>query len=616
MRVVVTAGHVDHGKSTLVRALTGVDPDRLAEEKRRGLTIDLGFASAMLPSGRRVAFVDVPGHVRFLKNMLAGLSGIDACLFVVAATEGWKPQSEEHLRILDLLDLRHGLVAVTKAGEADDELLDLAQLDVTEHTAGTFLDGAPTVAVDSLTGLGLDCLTSALDRVLENTPAALDRDRPRMWIDRAFAVKGSGTVVTGTLTGGSLSVGDSLEVLPTGKHVRVRAMQSLHQALDEVSPGNRAALNLSGISQRGVSRGDAIVRSGQWHATDMVDAELSVLGSVEHSITRRGAYVAYFGSGEHSVKLQVLGFSDGLSGAGNGVPETRGMPPETGSRLSGTGDGAPSRQRGCNEKKLRSIAPGTTGLVRLHLRRRLPLVVGDRFVLRESGRSETVGGGEVLDVDPVLPAARARPDRSVDRMIAERGLIEVDKLIILTGVHREPDAGRWAVAPDYLKQTRQLLNDAVIEAGPLGLSLAELSEFERVVIAGIDGLVVETGRVLAAGARDMLSEHPFLKAAAAAPFTPPTPTGVDRDEIRLLVQQGLIEESCGVYFAAEAVREAALIVARLLVDQPEGVTVADVRDALGTTRKYALALLACLDENGVTRRRGDHRIRGPRLPTP
>jgi selenocysteine-specific elongation factor len=210
MHVVGTAGHVDHGKSTLVQALTGMDPDRLAEEKERGLTIDLGFAWTTLPSGRALAFVDVPGHVRFIKNMLAGVGAVDACVFVVAATEGWKPQSEEHLRIVELLGVRSGLVALTKVALVDDDTRQLAALDVAERVAGTFLEGAPVIEVDAPAGIGVDELRAALDDLLAITPTAADRGRPRLWVDRVFAAKGSGTVVTGTLTGGTISVGDEL----------------------------------------------------------------------------------------------------------------------------------------------------------------------------------------------------------------------------------------------------------------------------------------------------------------------------------------------------------------------------------------------------------------------
>ena len=570
MHVVATAGHVDHGKSTLVRTLTGTDPDRLAEEKQRGLTIDLGFASMPLPSGRQIAFIDVPGHVRFLKNMLAGVSGVDACLFVVDVTEGWKPQSEEHLRILQLLGLRHGMVALTKADEADDDLVELARLDVAEHVSQTFLADAPVVATDAVTGTGINALTAALDELLADTPTSADRNRPRLWVDRAFAIKGSGTVVTGTLTGGGLAADDALTVLPAGRSVRVRALQSLHQQCDRIGPGNRVAVNLVGAGHRDVARGDAVVRAGQWHATDTIDAELSVLASLDHPVTRRGAYVAYIGSGEHAVRLRVLGPA--------------------------------------------AIEPGRTGLVRLHLPLRLPLCMGDRFILRESGRSETVGGGEVLDVEPVLPAARARPDRSTERIIAERGLIDAARLERLTGTARQPDLGRWAVAPEHLERTGRRLTEAVAAAGPLGLDLATLDDFERAVIDTIEGIDSAEGRARSAGSNDPLADHPFVKAAEAAPFEPPAPDGVGGDELRMLVRQGRLVESGGIHFAATAIDGAARVVARLLAGKPEGVTVAEVRDAWGTTRKYTLALLARLDGTGVTRRRDDLRIAGPRLP--
>ncbi|MFP5578698.1 MAG: selenocysteine-specific translation elongation factor, partial [Acidimicrobiia bacterium] len=388
MHVVATAGHVDHGKSTLVLHLTGTDPDRLAEEKARGLTIDLGFAGATLPSGRRMAMIDVPGHVRFLKNMLAGMGAVDACLFVVAASEGWKPQSEEHLRILDVLGVRHGVIALTKVGLVDDDLEELARLEVEEAVEGTFLAGAPVVGVDAPTGRGLDDLRAALDELLAVTPTAVDHGRPRLWIDRSFAPAGAGTVVTGTLAGGPVSVDDELLLAPVATTVRVRAIQRLHEQVQHLEPGNRTALNLVGVSHRSVTRGDVLVRAGQWHHTDRLDASLTVLARLDHAVSRRGAYLAYIGSGEHPVQLRVLG------------PQP--------------------------------IEPGETGRVRLHLPRQLPLLPGDRYVLRDAGRGETVGGGEVLDVDPVLRASRAAPDRRPERVVAERGWIEAGRLALLT----------------------------------------------------------------------------------------------------------------------------------------------------------------------------------------
>src|SRR6476646_6743672 len=274
MRVVATAGHVDHGKSSLVLALTGTDPDRFEEEKRRGLTIDLGFAHAVLPSGEGISFIDVPGHVRFLRNMLAGVRGIDACLFVVAATGGWKPQSEEHLRILELLGVRHGVIALSKVDLVDDEWREIAELDVLDHVAGTFLADAPVVPVAATVGRGLDELRAALDGLVAQTPVADDRGRPRLWVDRVFAAKGSGTVVTGTLTGGALAVGDQVVVGPDARRARIRAIQSLNEGAERIGPGHRVALNLVGVERTEVARGDAVVQPGRWRPTVRCDASL------------------------------------------------------------------------------------------------------------------------------------------------------------------------------------------------------------------------------------------------------------------------------------------------------------------------------------------------------
>ena len=572
MHVVATAGHVDHGKSTLVKALTGTDPDRLSEEKARGLTIDLGFASTQLPSGRGVAFIDVPGHVRFLKNMLAGVGSVDACVFVVAATEGWKPQSEEHLQILQLLGIQHGLVALTKTGLADDDLRELARLDVEERVEGTFLEAAPIVEVDALDGSGIADIGVTLDELLEATPTAVDHKRPRLWIDRVFAAKGSGTVVTGTLTGGRVRVGDELTALPHLRAVRVRALQSLHAQRSKVGPGNRVALNLSGVSHDELTRGDVLVRADQWHVTQRVDGLLKVLDAIDHPVTRRGAHMAYLGSGEFPVRVRVLGPSE--------------------------------------------IQPGTEGPVRLHLPVGLPLLPGDRFILRESGRGETLGGGEILDVDPIVAAARAQPDRSLDRVIAERGRVDVDHLLRLTGEHRKADVGNWAVDPAVLKARHTELSEAIAAGGPLGLDIAKLDDFGRALLDTIEGVAVDHGHARAIDAVDTLTGHAYIDALEASPFAPPDPEGIDRAELRELVRRGDVVEEGGVYFAASALDAAARVVADLLSRQPDGVTVAEVRDEWGTSRKYAIPLLSYLDNNGITRRRGDLRIGGPRLPPP
>ncbi len=581
MQVIATAGHVDHGKSTLVQALTGIDPDRFEEEKRRGLTIDLGFAWATLPSGEEIAFVDVPGHVRFLKNMIAGVGAVDACLFVVAATEGWKPQSEEHLRILELLGLRRGVVALTKTALVDDDVLELAQLEIAEKVEGTFLAGAPVVETDAPTGAGLDGLRKALDSLVGGDRGAEQGEsgRPRLWIDRVFPMRGAGTVVTGTLAGGSLAVGEALAVVPGPPpslrplEVKVRGLQRHRSSVQTAGPG-RLAVNLTGASHDQLVRGQALVKTAQWEPSRRVDASLAVLSSLDHEVSRRGAYRAYFGSGQHAVRLSLIGAS--------------------------------------------SLLPGEGGLVRLFLPRPVPLIPGDRYVLREVGRSETVGGGEVLDVDPVLPVSRARPDRSVERVVAERRIVEAAVLERLTGVRVPPSlADRYVVDEGARAELESRLGALVHEAGPLGLELSRLGEVERAVLSEMSSVVLRGGRaVSAANSRaDVLSSHPFVEALDASPFSPPSPSElqVSRDELRELVRQKRVVESDGLYFSPRAVAEAARRLSSMLGESPDGVTASAIRETLGTSRKYALPLLGHLDSQGVTRRRGDVRIAGPRL---
>jgi len=488
----------------------------------------------------------------------------------VAATEGWKPQAEEHLRILELLGVRHGVVALTKVGPADDDLVDLARLEVEERVAGTFLEGAPVVDTDAPTGVGLDNLRAALDDLLAATPTAADHGRPRLWIDRAFSARGAGTVVTGTLTGGRLHTDDELAVHPAGSPVRVRALQNHHAERDELPPGSRCAVNLVGVAHDEVVRGHVLVRSDQWHHTTVVDASLRVLDRLDHPVSRRGAHVVYLGSGEYPVRMRILG------------PD--------------------------------ALDPGTEGAVRIHLPEPLPLLPGDRFVLRESGRAETVGGGEVLDVDPTERASRARPDRSVDRVVRERGWVPVDELERLTGERREPDLDRWVVDPVVLHRTLEDLRNALADAGPRGLDLVGLGELARAAVVLLDDAGVEAGRLVPAGVADPLADHPFVAALAASPFVPPPPDGVDRGELRELVRRGDVVEVEGIFFASSAVDAAARLAARLLVDHPEGFTVSTFREEAGNTRKHAMPLLARLDATGMTRRRGDLRIAGPRLP--
>ncbi len=576
MHIVATAGHVDHGKSTLIRTLTGTDPDRWQEEKERGLTIDLGFAHTTLPSGADISFVDVPGHVRFLKNMLAGVGAVDACMFVVAATEGWKPQSEEHLRILDLLGIKHGIIALTKVGLVDSDWRELAIMDIEEHVAGTFLAGAPIVPVDAPNGVGIHELRDALDNLLRKTPVAADHARPRLWIDRVFAAKGSGTVVTGTLTGGSFAVDDELLALgPSGNTtVRVRGIQSHGEKAKSIGPGHRVAVNLSGASHEELLRGDALIHANQWHRTTRFDARLDVLASVDHEVSRRGAFALAIGSGEFPVRVRILGDA--------------------------------------------ALTGGASGYVRIHLPVPLPLLPGDRAILRDYGREETIGGIEVLDVDPRRVAAGNVPDATVERLVSERGWIETEQLARLNPAPWAGRivAGKWAVSEVAYLDTCEVIRTRTDAAGALGLDPAQLDERARAILPDLhdEGISLRDGRVKRGEVLDPLADHPYIRALMTSPFQPPDPSGVDKAELRELIRRGLVVSTDGVWFAPAALHQAAVLVAPLFAEHPDGITVAQIRDALGTTRKYILPLVGWFDANGITRRRGDLRIPGPKLP--
>ncbi|MBA3982559.1 MAG: selenocysteine-specific translation elongation factor [Acidimicrobiia bacterium] len=571
MTVIVTAGHVDHGKSTLVRALTGIDPDRLEEERRRGLTIDLGFASMTLPSGRGIGFVDVPGHQRFVSNMLAGIgpggSGRHlGCLLVVDAAEGWRAQSEEHLRIVDLLGVPGVAIALTKADLVDDEMQQLVGEEVEQRVAGTTLAGVPIVAVSAEEGTGLDELVQVLDEWGDGSDSG--GDRPRMWIDRVFVAAGHGTVVTGTLTGGSLEVGAEVAIEPGGRQARVRRIEVHGEEVEAVGAGCRVALNIAGVGHHDLWRGLAVVAPGRWHQARVVDAELRVLAGLDHGVGRRGAYVVHIGTAALTATLRVIGAD--------------------------------------------RVAAGSSGTVRLRLPEAIPCQPGDRYVLRDAGRGITIGGGELLDVQPVLPISRARPDRSVERVVTERGFVDAGELERLTGQAVEPTLGHWVAAPDAVRFMGDDLRQRVEIAGAIGLDVATLDDRQRHVITALDGVVVEAGRARRAGSADELDRHPVLARLAAEGVRPEDPE-VDRAVLRQLQRRGLLIERDGVWFHRNSIDTAADAAGTLLAARPEGFTVSTFRQALDVSRRYALPLLAELDARGLTRRRGDVRVAGPNL---
>ena len=310
MFVIGTAGHVDHGKSVLVKTLTGIDPDRLAEEKERGLTIDLGFAWLTLPSGREVSVVDVPGHERFVKNMLAGVGGIDLALLVIAADEGVMPQTKEHLAILNLLEVKSGILVITKKDLVDDEWLELVKSDVAEAVKNTTFAKAPMVAVSALKGDGLPELLVAIDKLLKSTAPKEDIGRPRLPIDRVFTMSGFGTVVTGTLIDGSLSVGQEVEVVPKGLKSRIRGLQTHKTKVESAGPGNRVAVNLVGLSTSDLSRGDVLTLQGWLRPTSRCDVKLRTVVDLPRPVRHNAKVTFHTASSETPAKVRFLDHDD------------------------------------------------------------------------------------------------------------------------------------------------------------------------------------------------------------------------------------------------------------------------------------------------------------------
>ncbi|NQV97546.1 MAG: selenocysteine-specific translation elongation factor [Acidimicrobiaceae bacterium] len=571
MTVIATAGHVDHGKSSLVRALTGTDPDRWDEEKRRGMTIDLGFAHTTLPSGAVASFIDVPGHVRFLRNMLAGVGAIDACLLVVDAKEGWMPQTEEHFQILKLLGVSAGLITLTKIDLIDESLENVRRSEIAKHVAGSFLENSKIISTSTGTSTGteqgLDDLRVGLEQLVISSSTPIGRQRPRLWIDRVFTAKGAGTVVTGTLIDGSLQVGDELDVVRSGQKVRVREIQQHDTTVESLGAGHRCALNLVGVAHDEIYRGDALVNLQQWRETLMFDASLRIVPSLMHRVTRRGSYTIYIGSGEFPAKIRLIG--------------------------------------------KRELVADEQGSVRIAVSTPLAVLPGDRYILRESGRQETIGGGEVLDIHPVLRVSRANPSRSIERLIAERGWVTTSDLELLTGEIHQPVIGEWVTTPVLLDAMRKDLALRLTKQTD-GIEVSRLAVHEQAVLASLPEVVIEMGRARIKGATS-ISDHPYVGLFANAGVTPPDTKTLDRNIVRQLVQRGLLVDVEGTVFHLSALELARHGIIEILAQNPQGFTVSQFREHLGITRKHAVPLLEALDRRGITKRAGDYRVGGVRL---
>jgi selenocysteine-specific elongation factor len=576
MDVIATAGHVDHGKSTLVRALTGMEPDRWEEERRRGLTIDLGFAWTTLPSGRRLAVVDVPGHERFIGNMLAGVGSVPAALVVVAADDGWSAQTGEHVAVLDALGVRHGLLVVTKADTADPAPV-LA--DATERLAATSLGRLPAVAASARTGAGVPEVAAALETVLAGLPAPEATAPVRLWVDRAFTIRGAGTVVTGTLAAGTVAVGDRLEL--GGRAVTVRGLHSLGEPVPSARATARVALNLRGVAVEEVSRGDALLTPDAFRST--ADLDVTLLAAAEERLPTE--LVVHIGSATVAARVRPL-------------------------------DGA---------------------ALRLRLATPLPLRVGDRLLLRDPG-SRRVLGADVRDVEPPelrrRGAARTRAAELAEQPpgaegaladLARRRVVRRADFVAMGWPVPAEATGRgpWLLAPGVVDELAARVLPLVVahrarlplEPGPpVEWVRQELGLPDTELVAGLlrPPLALRGGRVVAGGA----GLPPAVQRAvdgvrarlAAEPFAAPeagdlAAAGLGPRELAAAVrEEQLVRIADGVYLAPGVEVEAR---ARLAV-VPQPFTLSQARQAWGTSRRVAVPLAEWLDARGVTVRLPDN----------
>ncbi|TEU19243.1 MAG: selenocysteine-specific translation elongation factor [Anaerolineales bacterium] len=632
MFVIGTAGHVDHGKSTLVHALTGINPDRLPEERVREMTIDLGFAWLTLPSGREVSIVDVPGHEDFIKNMLAGIGGIDLALLVVAADESVMPQTREHLAILDLLRIARGVVALTKIDlVADPEWLALVKEEVREELQGTVLQGSAVVPVSAVTGAGLQALLAEVDRVLDHAEPRRDLGRPRLAIDRVFTISGFGTVVTGTLIDGHLAVGDEVQIVPGGVRARIRGLQTHKVSVRVAQPGVRVAVNLSGVPTGALERGQVLTRPGELVPTTLIDARLVLLPGAPKPLKHNAVVDFYSGAARVASHVRLLD----------------------------------------TEK----LEPGRWGWVQFRLSRPVAVVRGDRYVVRLASPSLTLGGGAIVQPHPRRRYKRFRPELLARlealstgvpedvllQLLSQDRILELRELIQRSALPPEEAA---STIHELLAQERiVVLSDQMPLPGPLprsavgvllpsawqgivsqmakvletyhriyplrsGMPREELKSrlhlggqlFNQVVDRAVreKRIAARSATVALVGHKpDLMPEqrHAVARVMArfrANPSTPPSYSDVERtlghELLQFLLDQAqLIKASDAVLFDSESFADMERRVVAYIREH-QSMTVAQARDLLGTSRKYALGLLGYLDQQRVTKRVGDFRV--------
>jgi selenocysteine-specific elongation factor len=639
MHVIGTAGHVDHGKSTLVSALTGINPDRLKEEQAREMTIDLGFAWLNLPGGELVGIVDVPGHQDFIENMLAGVGGIDAVLFVIAADEGIMPQTREHLAILDLLQIKDGVIALTKIDSIEDtEWLDMVEMDIRQAMRGTILANAPLVRVSARTGAGLDVLKQTLSERLAKQPERANLGRPRLPVDRAFSIHGFGAVVTGTLLDGEFHLGDEVVILPSDGRGRIRGLQTHKNKVEKAIPGSRTAINIAGIDLSQVKRGDVISLPDNYQPTGRLDAYIRVLPGILAPIQHGSDIKFFIGASEQMARLRLL------------------------------------------DSEL--LQPGQEGWVQLEFSHPVVAVKGDRFILRRPSPGETIGGGVVVEPHPkrrhkrfsreVLDNLQVLKEGSPEDILFKTSLslgagtaralfkqaglildvaqpalarlIAREQIIVLpdqnpSGKEREPVgdvSGDWLVLgrPDWDEWRRKLvgeLNTYHLDH-PLKKGMPKEAMKSRLKLSGLvfhaliqkasgDRLIIDEGITLklpdfeiCLSVKQQEGVQRLMAKFAQEPYSPPLHKDcvaeLGDDLVDSLVDSGqLIAVSPEVVFRAGDFGVMVDGVKQLLQEQPL-LTLAQVRDRFCTSRRYAQALLEYLDQAGITVRDGDsHRLK-------
>lgn len=623
--VVGTAGHVDHGKSTLVRALTGIDPDRLAEEKDRQLTIDLGFAWLTLPDGRTVSLVDVPGHERFVRNMLAGVGGIDMALLVIAADDGPMPQTREHLAILDLLGVERGVVAVSRVDLVDTDWCNLVVEEVHELLQDTSLAESPVVAISAITGEGMDELLATISAQLAHARSRDSSGRPRLNIDRAFQMPGFGTVVTGTLLDGELRVGQEVMIYPREQRVRIRGIQTHQRQVEHVQSGSRVAVNLAGVDHGGLGRGDVLASPGGLRASMRVDARISILDDAPTMLEQNAEVMVFVGTAEVPARVTLL-----------------------------------DRDK---------VGPGEQGWVQLRLAQPLAVMRGDRLILRRPSPATTIGGGAVVDPRPMrhrrfredviehlAVLAEGTPEDFVLQHLGDRAveiadlatetgvqdvhtavqhLLEAGDIAILTaGVEANGDTRsavvRSFVLERWVRDIQTLLTshhaEHPLSSGVRRDDIRALTGirsprvFDAVMAYLEQGNVLRSNGAIVTATDFEIELNPqlramadtFLAAARASPYSPASPAemGLPDDLVLALESRGeLVRVGEAICYPAEVFDE---IRARVLdkLERDRTLSLAEYRDMFETSRKYAQPTLEHLDELRITRRTGDVRVKG------